>query len=105
MCVFLPPPVFVGEFLCIVCVSAKSVEESPSATAWNGNETEQRATCDQLAHQGVCATLCAARVLFMCTLCATLCAACDQLLHELYATCVQGATLPQLTYMETLLSR
>ena len=80
MCVFLPPPVFVGEFLCIVCVSAKSVEESPSATAWNGNETEQRATCDQLAHQGVCATLCVARVLFMCTLCATLCAACDQLL-------------------------
>ena len=40
MCVFLQPPVFVGEFLCIVCVSAKSVEESPSATAWNGNETE-----------------------------------------------------------------
>ena len=40
MCVFLPPPVFVGEFLCIVCVSVKSVEESPSATAWNGNETE-----------------------------------------------------------------
>ena len=83
MCVFLPPPVFVGEFLCIVCVSAKSVEESPSATAWNGNETEQRATCDQLAHQGVCATLCAA---------------CDQLLQELCLSCVQGATLPQLTY-------
>ena len=33
-------PAFVGEFLCIVCVSVKSVEESPSATAWNGNETE-----------------------------------------------------------------
>ena len=84
MCVFLPPPVFVGEFLCIVCVSAKSVEESPSATAWNGNETEQRATCDQLAHQGLCATLCAAG---------------DQLCARVVCTtCVQGATLPQLTY-------